>query len=189
MKGIDRNVRKAKEVGREVMVESAGGAGATGKRGTGPISAYDTLSKPLLPTISGQNLNILMKAVKASKLKGGYLFANIGEVRDRNIIAYAADFFLTIEGVLTTFVHGTIGADVFVSAKTESLMLNLGNKMREAFPGMADGNAQMASATITLSILKPADNLEQKMDRVLKTRFLEAVGFLRPRKQRKSERH
>jgi nanoRNase/pAp phosphatase (c-di-AMP/oligoRNAs hydrolase) len=149
------------------------------------LADKDMLGKLFSPAIPSEDFNIYAKVVKASKIKGSYLFANIGEVRERDTIAFAADFLLQREGVSTTFVYGTVGNDIFVSARTKDVALHLGNKLREAFPGMAGGHAKMAGATIPISTLKPADNLKSKMDRVLKTRFLEVVGVLKPRKQKK----
>lgn len=153
-------------------------------------SDRDLLRRLMSPTVSPESFDVFMRAIKASKIAEGYLFANIGEVKDRDIIAYTSDFLLNREGVVTTFVYGTVGKDIYVSARTKDVSLHLGKALREAFTeiGSAGGHASMAGATIPISALKASKkNLKRKMDRTLKTRFLAAAGGRKPRKRRKSK--
>jgi nanoRNase/pAp phosphatase (c-di-AMP/oligoRNAs hydrolase) len=151
------------------------------------LADRDLLRRLFSPTVSPETLDVIVRAVKASKVVEGYLFANIGEVKDRDIVAYTSDFLLNREGVTTAFIYGVVGKEIYVSARTKDVSLHLGKALREAFSdlGSAGGHASMAGATIPVSSLRPTKrNLKQKMDRVLRTRFLEVVGVLKPRKRR-----
>jgi nanoRNase/pAp phosphatase (c-di-AMP/oligoRNAs hydrolase) len=154
------------------------------------LADRDLLRKLFSPTVAPESLDIFVRAVKASRIVEGYLFANVGEVEDRDIIADASDwdFLLNREGVTTTFVYGIVGKNIYISARTKDVSLHLGKSFREAFSdlGSAGGHASMAGATIPISALKTTKrNLKRKMDRVLRAKFLEAVGVLRPRKRRR----
>jgi nanoRNase/pAp phosphatase (c-di-AMP/oligoRNAs hydrolase) len=152
------------------------------------LADLDLLRRLISPTIPPEGLDVLMRAGRVSKTIGPHLFANLGEVKDRDIIAYVSDFLLNREGITTTFVYGVLGKEVHVSVRTKDVSLHLGKALRGAFSdmGSAGGHAGMAGATISISAFKATRrNLKRKMDRVLRTRFLEAVGALKPRKRRK----
>jgi nanoRNase/pAp phosphatase (c-di-AMP/oligoRNAs hydrolase) len=148
----------------------------------------DLLRRLISPTMPPEGLDVLMRAGRVSKIIGHHLFSNLGEVKDRDIIAYVSDFLLNREGITTTFVYGVVGKEIYVSVRTKDVSLHLGKALREAFSdiGSAGGHASMAGATIPISVFKTTKkNLKRKVDWVLRTRFLETVGGLRPRKRHK----
>lgn len=144
----------------------------------------DVLGKLLSPAISSDALRVFASAIKASKLKGGYLTANLGEVKDRDLLAQTADFLLNREGVATTFVYGVCDEAVYASARTRDVTLHLGQTLRGAFSeiGTAGGHARMAGATIPLKALGRVakKGLRREIDRVVGRKFLEAVGVVKP---------
>lgn len=141
------------------------------------------------PTISSDALGVLARAIKASKLRGGYLTANLGEVKDRDLLAQAADFLLNREGVTTVFLYGICGDVVYASARTKDMGLHLGQTLKKVFSdvGTAGGHPQMAGATIPLKALGRVSKarLRREIDRAVGRKFLEAVGAVRPSKPRK----
>jgi nanoRNase/pAp phosphatase (c-di-AMP/oligoRNAs hydrolase) len=151
----------------------------------------DLLNRLLWPTITSDALDVLATAIKNSKLKGGYLLANVGEVKDRDLIAQAADFLLNRDGVTTTFIYGICGDVVRVSARTKDVSLHLGQKLRETFSeiGSGGGHARMAGATIPLTYFGKASRaaIKRELNRVVARRFLEAVGLEKPRQKRKKK--
>lgn len=148
----------------------------------------DILGRLLSPTVSSDAMDIFVSAINASKIKGGYLTANLGEVKDRDLLAQAADFLLNREGVTTTFVYGICGATIYASARTKDVTLHLGQTLKSAFSeiGSAGGHARMAGATIPLEAIGRVSRAElrRKIDRVMGRRFLEAVGAVRAYKPR-----
>lgn len=148
----------------------------------------DMVRKLMSPSMPPENFEVLIAAHKAAKIKEGFLFANVGEVKNRELVAYAADFLLTREGVGTTVVYGVVGDNVYVSARTKDVSIHLGKVLREAFTeiGSAGGHAKMAGAAIPFSLFKGRKgNLKRAMDRELSTRFLIAAGVVKPKKKRR----
>lgn len=141
------------------------------------------------PPFSPETLATLAKAIKACRVKEGYLIANVGEIVDRDALPQAADYLLRHEGVMTALVYG-VGEDaVYISARTNDVRLHLGNLLRETFGklGSAGGHAWMAGAAIPLrAVGRFADKREMKkaIDRIVGKRFLEAVRP--PRRRRKA---
>ncbi|MGQ9787876.1 MAG: NAD-binding protein [Candidatus Hadarchaeaceae archaeon] len=149
----------------------------------------DLLHRLLWPTITSDALDVLAAAIKNSKLKGGYLLTNVGEVKDRDLIAQAADFMLNRDGVTTTFVYGVCGDVVRVSARTKDVSLHLGQKLREAFSeiGTGGGHPRMAGATIPLTYFGRANRatIKRLLNQVVAKRFLEVVGLEKTKPKRK----
>ncbi len=156
------------------------------------IADRDLLRRLLSPSVPHESLDVLARAVKSAKVHEGYLFANVGEVKDRDMIADTADNLLRREGVTTTFVYGTVGNDLYVSARTKDMSMHVGKTLKAAVEffkdsgGTAGGHATMAGATIPVSAFRTSKGgLKTAADKLLKTKFLEAAGVLKPRKPRK----
>ncbi len=147
----------------------------------------DLLAGLMWPTISADALNVLMTAIKSSKIKGSYLLANVGEVNDRDLIAQTADFMIKREGIATTFIYGVCGDVVRASARTKDVSLHIGQTLRTAFGkiGAAGGHSKMAGATIPLEFFGVSKkNRRMKIDQVVGRGFLETLGIVKPRKTR-----
>jgi len=152
----------------------------------------DLLNKVLWPTISSDAMDVLGAAIKASKINSGYLLANVGEVKDRDLLAQAADFLLNRDGVNTTFIYGICGDVVRVSARTKDISLHLGQKLREAYSdiGSGGGHARMAGATVPLSYFGKASKavVNRNINKIIGRKFLEVVGLVKPSRQRKKKK-
>jgi nanoRNase/pAp phosphatase (c-di-AMP/oligoRNAs hydrolase) len=149
----------------------------------------DLLGRLQSPPMSPEALDLLARAIKGSKLKGGYLITNVGEAKDRDLIAQTADFLLKREGVMTTLVYGICDDAVYASARTNDVALHLGQALKEAFNsiGSAGGHARMAGATIPLRVFGRGSKrvVQAKINRQVGRRFLEVVGAVRPKAKRK----
>lgn len=148
------------------------------------IADAEVLGKLLVPTISSDALAALATAIRASKIRAGYLTANLGEVKSRELLAQAADFLLNREGVNTTFTYGVCGEVIYASARTRDVGLHLGQVLKDTFSdvGSAGGHPHMAGAAIPLKALGKTSKsrLRRDLDRVVGRKFLEAVGAVKP---------
>lgn len=153
------------------------------------LADVDLLGRLQSPAISPEALDVLARAIKGSKLKGGYLITNVGEVKDRDTLPQAADFLLQREGVQTVVVYGIWNNSVQVSARTKDIALHLGQTLKHAYGdiGSAGGHARMAGATIPLKAIKAASKqvLKNAIYRQVGRKFLEVVGVLKPVKRRR----
>lgn len=151
----------------------------------------EVLGKLLVPTISSDALDALADAIKVGRLRAGYLTANLGEVKSRDLLAQVADFLLNREGVTTTFTYGVCGDAVYASARTRDVGLHLGQTLKGAFSdiGSGGGHPHMAGATIPLKTLGRVGKgkLRRELDRVIGRKFLEAVGIVRPYRPRRKK--
>lgn len=149
----------------------------------------EQLAKLQSPAVSPDTLDVLARAIRASKLKGGYLIANVGFVKDRDAIAQAADHLLRREGTMTVLVYGIVQDAVYVSARTSDIRLHLGKVLKEAFEeiGSAGGHPTMAGATIPLKAFgRTTDKriLKGAVERGVGLKFLEVVGVVKPKPKR-----
>ncbi|MEM2907700.1 MAG: DHH family phosphoesterase [Candidatus Hadarchaeales archaeon] len=149
----------------------------------------DQLIKLQSPAISPDTLDVLARAIKASKLKGGYLISNVGFIKDKDAIAQAADFLLQREGAMTVLVYGIGEQAVYVSARTSDIRLHLGRTLKEIFGdiGSAGGHPTMAGATIPLKAFgKISDKkaLKGAVERAVGLKFLEHMGVVKPKPKR-----
>ena len=157
------------------------------------IASADLVGRLLSPAISPDALRVFSNAIRASKLKGGYLTANVGEVKDRGLMAQTADFLLNREGVTTTFIYGICGDAVCASARTNDVALHLGQTLKGAFSdvGSAGGHARMAAAAIPLKVfgrISKKAELRKEIDRAVGRKFLEAVSVVKPKAKPKRAR-
>ena len=157
------------------------------------LADLDLVGRIQSPAVSPEALDVLARAIKGSKLKGGYLITYVGEVKDRDLIALTADFLLKREGVMTAFVYGICGDAVYASARTNDVSLHLGQVLKQAFLpiGTAGGHARMAGATILLRAFGRVSKraLKAEIDRKVGRRFLEVIGVVEPRARRKRAKH
>lgn len=157
------------------------------------LADLDLVGRLQSPAVSPEALDVLARAIKGSKLNGGYLTTNVGEVKDRDLIALTADFLLKREGVMTAFAYGICGDAVYASARTNDVSLHLGQLLKEAFVpfGSAGGHARMAGATISLKAFAKVSKraLKAEIDSKVGRRFLEVIGVVKPRAKRKRAKH
>jgi nanoRNase/pAp phosphatase (c-di-AMP/oligoRNAs hydrolase) len=146
-------------------------------------SDADLLEKIMSPQYSHETMDIIGAAIRNRKTRNGYLFSNVGYVRNRDALPQAADLLINLEGISTALVYGITDESIIMSGRNRDLRLNLGNVMSEAFSDIGDagGHATMAAASIPLHVFtnvrEKEDLLHLVIDPVLQN-FYRLVGLM-----------
>ena len=147
-----------------------------------PLADNDLLDKIMSPSISKETLDVLGKAVQNRVIRSGYLFSNVGYIRNRDALPQAADYLINLEGVNTALIYGIGDTGIMLIARSRDVRINLGTVLSEAFGeiGDAGGHPNMAAAVIPLSYFAMVDDKERLLslviDPILK-RFDNIVGL------------
>jgi nanoRNase/pAp phosphatase (c-di-AMP/oligoRNAs hydrolase) len=146
-----------------------------------PLTDSNLLTQITSPSLSQETLDVLGNAIRNRKLRSGYLFSNIGYVRNRDALPQAADMLVKLEGVNTAVVYGIGDNSIILSARNKDIRLHIGNVLHEAFQGIgeAGGHATMAAASIPLnyfSMVKNKDELLALVIDPLLKKFMKLVG-------------
>ena len=124
-----------------------------------PLTDQSLLEIIMTPSMSQDTIDTYGKAIENRSVKHGYLFTNVGYVRNRDSIPQAADLLLNLEGVTTALVCGITDTAIIMSGRNKDIRLHIGDVMKEAFspiPGAsAGGHATMAALSIPLSAFGP----------------------------------
>ena len=147
-----------------------------------PLTDPDLLDQIMSPSLSEETLAVLGTAIARRKIQSGYLFANVGYVRNRDALPQAADLLITLEGVNTALVYGISDEAIIMSARNRDVRLHIGNVLREAFGDIGDagGHPNMAAATIPLTCFSRVRNKEELLALVtdpLLSRFAAITGL------------
>ncbi len=121
-----------------------------------PLADNDLLDKIMSPSISKETLDVLGKAIQNRVIRSGYLFSNVGYIRNRDALPQAADYLINLEGVNTALIYGIGDTGIILIARSRDVRINLGTVLAEAFGeiGDAGGHPNMAAAVIPLSVLR-----------------------------------
>lgn len=150
-----------------------------------PLISTDLLQKFRSPPLSADTLDVIRKAIRSSRIKGGYLISNVGEVKDRDAIAQAADYLLRHEGALTTLIYGIEGDAVYISGRTTDVRLHIGKLMKDIYSniGSAGGHPTAGGGKIPLDAFEESKEskkaLRGAVDRAVGRKFWETVGALK----------
>ncbi|AXR81045.1 DHH family phosphoesterase [Natrarchaeobaculum sulfurireducens] len=135
------------------------------------------------PTIDGETLETIARAIKNRIQSGSVTVASVGQLTNRDALPQAADQLLAIEGIETTLVFGFTDEMAYLSARSRATDVDLGETLRDAFDriGSAGGHADMAGAQLEVGILGDVDDEEEVgsivsvVEEVITNRFLEAI--------------
>ena len=136
------------------------------------------------PTVDGETMNTIARAIKNRSRHGSVVVSSAGEITSRDALPQAADQLLTIEGVRTTLVFGFMDQQVFLSARSRGGSVDLGETMRDAFApiGSAGGHSDMAGAQLEIGVLGGVedddihtDAILSAVEEVVRNRFLESI--------------
>ncbi|MFP9191664.1 DHH family phosphoesterase [Natronosalvus vescus] len=149
-----------------------------------PRVDFTTLSRIEQPTIEGDTLETVARAIKNRTQRGSVVASSAGEITDRDALPQAAEKLLSMEGVDTTLVFGFREEMVYVSARARASDIDVGETLRDAFDqiGSAGGHADMAGAQLEMGILAETDDAEEResilsvVEEVITDRFFEAIG-------------
>ncbi len=149
-----------------------------------PLCDRSLLEVIMSPSVAQETLDVLGHAIVNREVKHGYLFSNVGYVRNRDAIPQAADMLLNLEGVSTALVYGITDTNITLSARNKDIRLHVGDVMKEAFspiPGAsAGGHATMAALSIPLnafSLVKDKEELLRMIIDPVLSNFLKLVGI------------
>ncbi len=137
------------------------------------------------PPLSADTMEVIRKAIRSSRIKNGYLISNVGEVKNRDAVAQAADYLLRREGTLTSLVYGIEDDYVYISARTKDVRLHIGKTLEELYGGLgsAGGHPTIGGGRIPLDAFDAdEDNMQAlrgEMDRAIGRKFWEAFGALK----------
>jgi nanoRNase/pAp phosphatase (c-di-AMP/oligoRNAs hydrolase) len=141
-----------------------------------------TLQRVESPSMSSEVLSTLARAVQNRDVRGEVLTSNVGEIRDRDALAQAADRLLAMEGVKVAVVYGFKDGTVYVSGRARGTTIDLGESLRDALGaiGSAGGHADMAGAQVPLGILADVgedsrESLAQVVTEVIAERVFETL--------------
>lgn len=148
-----------------------------------PLVDVGTLDQVERPTISPETIDTLARAIRNRRVENGVCTSCIGNLRDRDALAQAADRLLNMEGVVATLVYGFVDETVYLSARAHGPTIDIGETLRDAFDqiGSAGGHAGMAGAQIPLGFLgeETEDNEElliQIVSEVIDGRLFETLS-------------
>ena len=149
-----------------------------------PYADRQLLELVMAPSISLETIEVIGAAIQNREIRQGYLFTNVGYIRNRDAVPQAADLLLNLEGVTTSLVYGITDTAIILSARNKDIRLHVGDVLKEAFadiPGAsAGGHATMAAMSIPLqafSLVKDKDELLAMIIDSVLANFMKLVGI------------
>ena len=146
-----------------------------------PLANHDILSRIETPSRSIEEIEILGDAIKNREINGSYLLSNVGPIHNRDALAQAADYLLTLEGITTTIVFGLGEDHIYISGRSRDVRINIGKVMQDAFGAeKGGGHAMLAGAQIPLGVLggtKDKQTLMKLAEEVVVKRLLSVIGI------------
>jgi len=154
-----------------------------------PLTDIDLLDKIMSPSLSQETLDVLGSAITNRKVHSGYLFSNVGYIRNRDTLPQAADLLINLEGVNTALVYGITDESIIMSARNRDIRLHIGNVLAEAFGDIGDagGHPNMAAATIPLAIFSRAEDKENLLALVIEPILRKFTGIVGLENEGKNE--
>ena len=139
----------------------------------------EILRKIESPTVSGETLETVARAIKRRDRRGEIVVSSAGPLGERDALPQAADQLLNLEGVTTSVVFGFLDDQAILSARSRSRELDLGEVVRDAYAavGSAGGHADMAGAQLDLGVLgdDEGETALELAEEAIAERFFEAV--------------
>ncbi|MGM0592086.1 MAG: DHH family phosphoesterase [Halobacteriota archaeon] len=147
-----------------------------------PYADVGVLDRVETPSLSAEVLDTLGRSIRNRVVRDDVVVSGVGQIRDRDALAQAADQLLDMEDIRIVLVFGFMEGTVYVSARARGTDLDLGETLREALGpiGSAGGHADMAGAQIPLGILADVDvdsreSLSDIVSDVIESRFFETL--------------
>lgn len=143
---------------------------------------YSMLQRIETPSVTARTLQVMAKAIQSRRIEDSILTSCVGNIRDRDTLAQAADLLLDLESADIVLVYGYDHETVYLSARTRGTQIDLGGTLRDAFGqiGTAGGHADMAGAQIPVGMLvtpDEADDPRSVIEDTIVERFFEELGI------------
>ncbi|WP_089883446.1 DHH family phosphoesterase [Halogeometricum limi] len=134
-----------------------------------PFADHDTLEQVESPSMSPETLDVLAEAIQNRDVQGSHLVSNAGFIRDRDALGQAAQHLLNLEGVTTTAVFGIVDNNIYLSARSKDIRMNIGNVLQDAFEGIGDagGHSTQGDVEIPLGIFTGIETSDDNRDTLL----------------------
>ncbi|WP_235855667.1 DHH family phosphoesterase [Methanofollis fontis] len=134
-----------------------------------PLTDRDILDKIMSPAVSQETLDVIGNAIRGREVVSGYLFTNVGYLRNRDAVPQAADMLINLEGVNTALVYGITDTNIIFSARNRDIRIHIGKVLEEAFAGLgeAGGHANMAAASVPLTYFSMVKDKEDLLDLII----------------------
>jgi len=118
------------------------------------------------PPMPPSTADLLARAIRSREVHRGHLLACVGDIRDRDALAVAAEFLVRLDGVEAAVVFGILRGDLFVSARSNDPSVDMGLLLRRAFgrAGSAGGHAASAGARVPLEVLGRARTVKSRAE-------------------------
>lgn len=149
-----------------------------------PYADRQLLELVMAPSLSMETVEVLGAAIQNCEIRQGYLFSNVGYVRNRDAIPQAADLLLNLEGVSTALIYGITDTAIILSARNKDIRLHVGDVLKEAFSGIpgasAGGHATMAALSIPLQAFTLVRDKEVLLNMIIDSvlaSFMKIVGI------------
>lgn len=147
----------------------------------------DRLERIQSPTMSGETLDTIARAIGAADVRNGILTSCVGRIRDRDALPQAADRLIAREDVRAALVYGFDDETIYLSGRAAANAIDIGELVRDAFAqiGSAGGHARMAGGQLPIGMLRPGDeeagtDLSAVVRSVVDDRFRDAVSRRKP---------
>jgi nanoRNase/pAp phosphatase (c-di-AMP/oligoRNAs hydrolase) len=134
-----------------------------------PFADHDTLEQVESPSMSPETLDVLAEAIRNREVSGSHLVSNAGFVRDRDVLAQAAQQMLNLEGITTTAVFAIADETIYLAARSKDIRMNIGKVLDDAFGeiGEAKGHSTDATVEIPLGIFTGIETSEDNRETLL----------------------
>ncbi|WP_049987906.1 DHH family phosphoesterase [Halobellus rufus] len=134
-----------------------------------PFANHDTLEQVESPSMSPETLDVLAEAIQNREVQGSHLVSNAGFIRDRDALGQAAQHLLKLEGITTTAVFGIADDQIFLSARSKDIRMNIGKILEDAFSGIGDtgGHSTQGDVEIPLGIFTGIETSDDNRDTLL----------------------
>jgi nanoRNase/pAp phosphatase (c-di-AMP/oligoRNAs hydrolase) len=147
-----------------------------------PLVDQQLLRQIESPARSMETVDVLGRAIETKRIKGSVLLADGGEITDKDALAQAADYLITLEGIATAIVYGIGQQHLFISARNADVRVHIGKLLEDAFSdvGSAGGHRTMGGAQIPLGLFSGVldrQTLRELAKQAVTERIYQAMGL------------
>jgi nanoRNase/pAp phosphatase (c-di-AMP/oligoRNAs hydrolase) len=153
------------------------------------ITLYPKVQLEILSQIEYPDLALdyfidLDRGLHEAEIYGKVIFCDLGFLRNPDMVALMADFFLRFSQISWSLVMGTNDSVLIFSLRTKRTNRNLGRMAQIVVKGLGTAGGHVRTAGGQVPIQKFPSEKAQKMREVIQKRFLKLVGQENARQER-----